>query len=77
MSKILKTLPRFFALLITIKGGSRRAEKSRKVLTADDDEGCQTRVGRPGAGQEQAGRRLGVGQEQCQSREEARVEMEH
>ena len=30
--------------IITIKGGCRRAEK--KSLSADDDEGCQTGVGR-------------------------------
>ncbi len=53
----------------------------KKVVSADDDEGCKTGVGRirdrAGAGQEQARSTLGAGQEQCKSREEARVGQEH
>ena len=49
----------------------------KKSKSADDDDGCQTGVGRTrsraGVGWEQAGSRPGV----SKSREEARVEPEH
>ncbi len=60
----------------------------KKSLSAADDEGYQTKVGRTrsraGADCEKARSRLragwgrlGAGQEQCKSREEARVGQEH
>ena len=59
-------------LLSTIKGGSHRAEKSCKVRmmmkAAKLGHGWEE-----SEGQEQAGSRLGAGQGQCKSREEARV----
>ncbi len=58
----------------TIKGGSRHAEKSCKVLMMMK----AAKLGRAGsgAGQEQAGSTLGAGQEQWKSREEARFGQE-
>ena len=57
--------------IITIRGGSRRAEKSHKVL-------MMMKAAKLGwAGQEQAGSTLGAGQEQWKSREEARFGQEH
>ena len=64
----------------TIKGGSRRAKKSRKVLMmmkaaklgwAGSGAGQEQTMGRPGAGWEQARSRPGAMQEQRRS--EARV----
>ena len=67
---------------VTITGGSRRAEKSRKVLIMT--KAAKLGWAGPGAGQEQTMSRpgagwskLGAGQEQCKSREEARVGQEH
>ena len=68
--------------ICTIKGGSRRAEKSREVLMmmktaklgwAGSGAGQEQTMSRPGAGWS----KLGAGQEQCKSREEARVGQEH
>ena len=59
----------------TIKGGYRRAEKSRKVLMMM--KAAKLWWAGPGAGQEQTTSRPGAGQEQCKSREEARVGKEH
>ncbi len=54
-------------IMITIKGGYRRAEKSRKVLLmktaklgAGPGAGQEQTIGRPGAGWEQARSRLGA-----------------
>ena len=62
------------AVVRTIKGGSRRAEKSHKVLMMMK----AAKLGWAGSGaeadHEQARSRPGAGQEQCKSREEARVE---
>ena len=69
----------------TIKGGSRRAEKSRKVLMmmkatklgwAGSGAGQEQTMSRPGAGWEHARSRPGAGQEQWKSREEARFGQE-
>ena len=59
----------------TIKGGYRRAEKSRKVPMMMK----AAKLGRagPGAGQEQTMSRLLAGQEQYKNREEARAGQEH
>ena len=61
--------------LYTIKGGSPRAEKSRKVVMMM--KAAKLGWAGSGAGQEQAWSMLGAGQEQCKSREEARVGQEH
>ena len=79
-------LSRFFLVqalgTYTIKGGSRRAEKSRKMLMmmkaekmewARSGTGQEQTMSRPGAGWS----KLGAGQEQYKSREEARVGQEH
>ena len=56
-------------VLAAIKGGSPRAVK--KLLGAEDDEGCQTGVGRSksraGARQQQSRNRAGAGAQQEQS----------
>ena len=63
----------------TIKGGSRRAEKSREVLMMMK----AAKLGWAGSGAEQEqtmsrpGARLEAGHEQCKSREKARVGQEH
>jgi len=61
--------------MFTIKGGSRRAEKSRKELMMM--KAAKLGWAGSGAGQEQAGSTLGAGQEQWKSREEARFGQEH
>ena len=66
----------------TIKGGSRRAEKSRKVLMmmnaaklewAGPKEGQEQIKSRPGAGWEQARSRPGATQEQGMNKSRARA----
>ena len=63
------------SIKLTIKGGSRRAEKSRKVLMMM--KAAKLEWAGSEAGQEQTMSRPGAGQEQCKSREEARVGQEH
>ena len=73
---MVKTIKNFieYSLLeikfINIKGGSRRTEKSRKVLMmmkaaklgwAGSGAGQEQTMSRPGTGQEQAGSTLGAG----------------
>ena len=62
-----------FTIGFTIKGGSRRAEKSRKVLMMMK----AAKLGWAGADHEQARSTLGAGQEQCKSRGEGRIGYEH
>ena len=66
--------------LVTIKGGSRRAEKSRKVLMmmkaaklgwAGSGAGQEQTMSRPGAGWEHARSRPGAMQEQGRSKSRA------
>ena len=69
-----------FRVYITIKGGSRRAEKSRKVLMmmkaaklgwAGSGAGQEQTMSRPGAGWEHARSRPGAMQEQGRSKSRA------